>query len=567
MQSKENLGITALYCRVSRDDGTEKESNSITNQKRMLSKYAKTNGFKNIKVYEDDGFTGTNFNRPDMQRLLDDVEMGYISTIIVKDMSRFGREYLQVGYYTEHYFPEKNVRFIAVNDGVDSANEEDNDFTPLRNFMNELYAKDISRKVKSAHRVKGMAGEPLSQPPYGYMKDPENKKRWIIDPEAASVVKDVFKMCLEGKGNETIARILQERQVLIPMAYWQSKGLPRGGKIKQPNPYKWCKTSIAKILSQQEYCGDVINFKSYSISFKKKKRIPKPKEEWMVFKDVHEPIIDRETFEQVQKRNVSTRRRQPKPQNAIKSIFSDMLYCADCGSKLWFHTNTKNPNIHFFSCSNYVNDYRGTCQTRHYVRADAIEEVITYELQRLADYLKYDQEGFAELLAEKTNKDMLNEQKNAKTQIDQSLARINKIDVLYERLYEDNVSGKVTDSFYMELSHKYENEKEELKKKIFNLKIQLDELNKKVFHKEMFLSAIEKFMEMKTITAPLIRELIDHIEVHETEGEGKYKTQRIVIFYRFVGYIEIPEMALNQGITKDTRQGVSVSYIPKAITA
>ena len=567
MQSKENLGITALYCRVSRDDGTEKESNSITNQKRMLSKYAKTNGFKNIKVYEDDGFTGTNFNRPDMQRLLDDVEMGYVSTIIVKDMSRFGREYLQVGYYTEHYFPEKNVRFIAVNDGVDSANEEDNDFTPLRNFMNELYAKDISRKVKSAHRVKGMAGEPLSQPPYGYMKDPKNKKKWIIDPEAAAVVRDVFKMCLEGKGNETIARILQERQVLIPMAYWQSKGLPRGGKIKQPNPYKWCKTSIAKILSQQEYCGDVINFKSYSISFKKKKRIPKPKEEWMVFKDVHEPIIDRETFEQVQKRNVSTRRRQPKPQNAIKSIFSDMLYCADCGSKLWFHTNTKNPNIHFFSCSNYVNDYRGTCQTRHYVRADAIEEVVTYELQRLADYLKYDQEGFAELLAEKTNKDMLNEQKNAKTQIDQSLARINKIDVLYERLYEDNVSGKVTDSFYMELSHKYENEKEELKKKIFNLKIQLDELNKKVFHKEMFLSAIGKFMEMKTITAPLIRELIDHIEVHETEGEGKYKTQRIVIFYRFVGYIEIPEMALNQGITKDTRQGVSVSYIPKAITA
>ena len=567
MQSKENLGITALYCRVSRDDGTEKESNSITNQKRMLSKYAKTNGFKNIKVYEDDGFTGTNFNRPDMQRLLDDVEMGYVSTIIVKDMSRFGREYLQVGYYTEHYFPEKNVRFIAVNDGVDSANEEDNDFTPLRNFMNELYAKDISRKVKSAHRVKGMAGEPLSQPPYGYMKDPENKKKWIIDPEAASVVKDIFKMCLEGKGNETIARILQERQVLIPMAYWQSKGLPRGGKIKQPNPYKWCKTSIAKILSQQEYCGDVINFKSYSISFKKKKRIPKPKEEWMVFKNVHEPIIDHDTFEQVQKRNVSTRRRQPKPQNAIKSIFSDMLYCADCGSKLWFHTNTKNPNIHFFSCSNYVNDYRGTCQTRHYVRADAIEEVVTYELQRLADYLKYDQEGFAKLLAEKTNKDMLDEQKNTKTQIDQSLARINKIDVLYERLYEDNVSGKVTDSFYMELSHKYENEKEELKKKIFNLKIQLDELNKKVFHKEMFLSAIEKFMEMKTITAPLIRELIDHIEVHETEGEGKYKTQRIVIFYRFVGYIEIPEMTLNQGITKDTRQGVSVSYIPKKVTA
>ena len=265
----------------------------------------------------------------------------------------------------------------------------------------------------------------------------------------------------------------------------------------------------------------------------------------MVFKDVHEPIIDRETFEQVQKRNVSTRRRQPKPQNALKSIFSDMLYCADCGSKLWFHTNTKNPNTHFFSCSNYVNDYRGTCQTRHYVRADAIEEVVTYELQRLADYLKYDQEGFAELLAEKTNKDMLDEQKNAKAQIDQSLARINKIDVLYERLYEDNVSGKITDSFFMELSHKYENEKSELKKKIINLKMRLDELDKKVFHKDIFLSAIRRFMEMKTITAPLIRELIDHIEVHETEGEGKYKTQRIVRLYRNPGKRLLT--ALNKG--------------------
>ena len=565
MQS-DNFGITAIYCRLSRDDGTDSESNSIGNQKKLLSQKAKELKLTNTKYYVDDGYTGTNFNRPGFQAMLEDIEMGYVTTVMVKDLSRLGRDYVSVGHYTDNFFPEHNIRFIAVNDLVDS-NEGDNEIAPFKNIMNEMYARDISRKVRSSHRIRGNLGEPLSQPPYGYMKDPENKKRWIIDPEAASVVKDVFKMCLEGKGNETIARILQERQVLIPMAYWQSKGLPRGGKIKQPNPYKWCKTSIAKILSQQEYCGDVINFKSYSISFKKKKRIPKPKEEWMVFKDVHEPIIDRETFEQVQKRNVSTRRRQPKPQNAIKSIFSDMLYCADCGSKLWFHTNTKNPNIHFFSCSNYVNDYRGTCQTRHYVRADAIEEVVTYELQRLADYLKYDQEGFAKLLAEKTNKDMLDEQKNAKTQIDQSLARINKIDVLYERLYEDNVSGKVTDSFYMELSHKYENEKEELKKKIFNLKIQLDELNKKVFHKEMFLSAIEKFMEMKTITAPLIRELIDHIEVHETEGEGKYKTQRIVIFYRFVGYIEIPEMALNQGITKDTRQGVSVSYIPRKVTA
>ncbi len=245
----------------------------------------------------------------------------------------------------------------------------------------------------------------------------------------------------------------------------------------------------------------------------------------------------------VQMLTKTTKRRAPKSKDIPKNMFADSLYCADCKHKLWFHINTKNKDIHYFSCSNYVKDYRGTCQTRHYVRADAIQEVVTYELQRLADFLRYDQDGFAQLLADKTNKDMLDEQKHTKSTIEQSQARIKKIDELYEQLYEDNVSGKVTDSFFMELSHKYENEKAELKKKIINLKMQLDELDKKVFHKDMFLSAIRRFMEIKTITAPLIRELIDHIEVRETEGEGKFKTQRIVIFYRFVGYIEIPESA------------------------
>ncbi len=566
MQSKENLGITALYCRLSRDDGKEGESNSIKNQKRMLSKYAKDNGFQNIKFYEDDGYTGTNFNRPDIQRLLEDVEMGYVSTIIVKDMSRFGREYLQVGYYTEQYFPEKDVRFIAVNDGVDS-NDDDNDFTPIRNVINELYAKDISRKVRSSYRTRGCLGEPLSQPPYGYMKDPENKKKWIIDYDAAKVVRDIFKMCLEGKSNETIARILQERQVLIPMVYWQSKGLKRAGKIKQSNPYKWCKTTVSSMLTQQEYCGDVINFKSYSKSFKNKKRILKPKEDWMVFKDVHQPIIDRETFERVQKLITNTKRRPPKDKNIPKNMFANLLYCADCKHKLWFNVNPRNKNIHFFSCSNYIKDYRGVCKTRHYIRADAIEEVVTYELQRLANYLIYNEEEFVKLLTEKTNKDIVEERKQLNTLIELSKARIQKIDMLYERLYEDNVSGKVTDSFFMELSHKYENEKEELKKKILNYKMRLDELDKKIFYKEMFLGAIRKFMEMKTLTAPLIHELIDHIEVYEAEGEGKFKTQRIVIFYRFVGYIEIPETLSEPPITKDIRRGVAVSYIPKALQA
>ena len=328
MQSKkpkEQIGITALYCRLSRDDGAEGDSNSVANQKRMLTKYAKENGFGNTRFYVDDGYTGTNFNRPGFQQMLEDIEMGYISTVIVKDMSRLGRDYLQVGYYTDTYFPDRNIRFIAVNDCVDS-NDGENELAPFRNVMNEMYARDISRKVRSSHRLRGNAGEPLSQPPYGYLKSPENKKKWIIDPIASQVVKDIFRMCLEGKGNETIARILQEQKVLIPMAYWHEKGLGRGGKKTQPNPYKWGKTTVAKILAQQEYCGDVINFKTYSKSFKNKTRLENPRENWAVFKNVHEPIIDRETFEQVQKLTAKTKRRAPKKDNTEKKMSCDLLY-------------------------------------------------------------------------------------------------------------------------------------------------------------------------------------------------------------------------------------------------
>lgn len=264
MQSKKkDNGLTALYCRLSRDDGTDCESNSISNQKKLLSQKAKEKGLGDIKYYVDDGYTGTNFNRPGFQALLDDIDLGYVSVVIVKDLSRLGRDYVSVGHYTDVYFPEHNIRFIAVNDGVDS-DEGESEIAPFKNIINEYYARDISNKVRSSHRIRGNLGEPLAQPPYGYMKSPENKKFWIIDPEAAEVVRDIFRMCLEGIGNETIAGELEKRKILVPLAYWQSKGLARGGKNTQPNPYKWSKTTIAKILGEQEYCGDVINFKTYS---------------------------------------------------------------------------------------------------------------------------------------------------------------------------------------------------------------------------------------------------------------------------------------------------------------
>ena len=561
MQSEANIGITAIYCRLSRDDGTETESNSIGNQKKMLTQKAKELGLTNTKYYVDDGYTGTNFNRPAFQELLDDIEMGYISVVIVKDLSRLGRDYVSVGHYTDNYFPEHNVRFIAVNDMVDS-DEGENEIAPFKNVMNEMYARDISRKVRSAHRIRGNMGEPLSQPPYGYMKSPENKKKWIIDTGAAEVVRDIYRMCLDGMGNEAIAGELQRREILIPMAYWQSKGLNRGGKKTQPNPYKWCKTTVQKILCQQEYCGDVINFKTYSKNFKNKTRIDNPVENWKIFKDVHEPIIDRDTWETVQKLTARTKRRAPKKENARKHIFSGLIRCADCGSNMSYHTNTVNKDIHYFSCSNYVKDTRGTCQARHYIRSDALEQIVIFELKRLAIMLQQDEKLLAEILEKKTHKDFYDEKKFLEGELQKAIVRQQSVASLYEKLYEDNATGKVTDEWFTHMSHKYEVERAELKVKILNLREQVANMQTVQHSKDMFIGAVRKFLDMETITAPLIHELIDHIDVYEAEGKGKNKTQRVVIHYNFVGYLEIPESDA-PCFTADTRQGVAIGYIAK----
>ena len=565
-KKKEQTGITALYCRLSRDDGADGDSNSVSNQKRLLTQKAKEMGLGNTRFYVDDGYTGTNFNRPGFQAMLNDIDMGFVTTVMVKDLSRLGRDYVSVGNFTDSYFPDRNVRFIAVNDLVDS-DEGENELAPFRNVMNEMYARDISRKVRSAHRIRGNLGEPLSQPPYGYRKAPENKKKWIIDPEAAEIVRRIFRMCLEGKGNEAIARILQEEKIMVPMAYWQKHGLDRGGKKTQQNPYKWCKTTVTKILTQQEYCGDVINFKTYSKSFKNKARLENPVENWVIFKDVHEPIIDRESFEQVQKLIGNTRRRAPKPENGEKNMFSDLLYCADCGKKLWYGTNTRNKDIHFFSCSNYEKDYRGTCKTRHYIRADAVEQIVKLELRQIGECLKADEEGFAELLAQKTQKDMLAEKKQLEDELQKAIARNETVLKLYEKVYEDNAMGKVTDEFFMQLSHRYEVERMELKDRIAGLRRQLAEMGARELGRDRFLAAIRKFMQMDTLTAPLLRELIDRIDVYETEGTGRNRTQRVVIHYRFVGYIVLPEDVFTRNYRANTRQGVSVEYLRSPVTA
>ena len=563
MQPKNNpIGITALYCRLSRDDGADGDSNSISNQKRMLSKYAKEHGFDNTRFYVDDGYTGTNFNRPGFLKMLEDMDAGYVSTLIIKDMSRLGRDYLQSGYYTESYFPDRNIRFIAINDGVDSING-DNEFIPFRNIMNEMYARDISRKVRSAHRIRGNMGEPLGQPPYGYMKSPENKKKWIIDPPAAAVVRKIFRLFLEGKGIDTIARMMQEDGHLNCTAYWQSKGIGRGGKKVQPNPYKWKCSTISGILQRQEYCGDIINFKTTSRSFKNRRRIDNNPEDWVIFKDVHEPIISREDFEIVQKLAGNVKRRPPKPENGDKNIFCDLLYCADCGKKLWYHTNTNNSNIHYFSCSNYVKDYRGTCPTRHYIRVEGVEQVVLRELARLAAYLEEDEQAFVELLAKKSEKDAQMERKLLQNELQSSIARNEAVARLFEKLYEDNATGKVTDDWFMQLSHKYEMERVALKERINEIQIKLHDMDHHKQGYERFVSIIRKLLDMEVLTFPILRELIDRIEVYEAEGTGKNRTQRVAIYYRFVGYLELPAGKINPHYTADLRRGVAIEYIPK----
>ena len=564
-KNKNQIGITALYCRLSRDDGTESESNSIGNQKKLLSQKAKEMGLTDTKYYVDDGYTGTNFNRPGFQQLIDDIEIGLVSAVMVKDLSRLGRDYVSVGNYTDSYFPEHNVRFIAVNDAIDS-DEGESEIAPFKNILNEMYARDISKKIRSSHRLRGSMGEPLSQPPYGYMKSPENKKKWIIDPEAATVVKSIFKMCLDGKGNETIARELQESEVLIPMAYWRSKGLNRGGKKTQTNPYKWCKTTIQKILSQQEYCGDIINFKTYSKSFKNKTRYENSKENWAVFKDVNEPIIDRETFETVQKFISKTKRRTPKKENGERSIFNGLIYCGDCHSKMRYHTSTSNKEIHYFTCSDNKVDYRGKCPGRHYVRADALEEVVKLESRRLVEVLELDESYFAQLLLRKNDEEREKDKKFLESELQKAIARSNTVSQLYEKLYEDNVIGKVSDEWFVELSHKYEKERMNLKAKIADTRHQIEELKNTNSEYGKFISAIRRFMQMDNLTSPLLRELIDHIDIFETEGTGKSRTQRIVIYYRFIGYIELPN-ATKQTHIADTRKGVAVEYITEQFTA
>ena len=565
-QSSKNhaIGTAALYCRLSRDDNMDTESNSISNQKKILLKAAKEKGYTDTIFFVDDGITGTTMKRKDFQKMLTAIEAGYISAVFVKDLSRLGRNYIEVGKLTEEFFPQHDVRLVAVADGVDS-DEGENEFTPFRNIMNEWYAKDISKKRRIVNKMKGNSGIPLSPPPYGYIKNPDDPRFWVIDPDAASVVRRIYQMALDGYGLAETAAALEQDGVLNPTYYWRSKGTSRGGSKSTVEPTKWGHTTIKKILTLQEYCGDVINFKSYSKSYKMKRRIENPEENRAIFLNVHEAIIDRATWEKVQSMKKGTRRKRPTVTQE-PSAFSGLLKCPECGGNLNFHFNQGNHDIKFFSCQNHNSGLR-KCSRTHYIRLDFLERVGLYEINRLAAFANEYEGDFIKAMMGRSAKVAENDRARKQRELDGLLARDKELDVLFERLYEDNVAGKIDDARFSKMSKRYEQEQGENTKKIKALRLELKKSEGKRMDIDHFLEAVRRYTNATAITQRMVAELIDHIDVYHAEKQDGVTTQRVVIHYNCIGVFDVPDRRKipEADITMQTRKGVAVSYAPAQI--
>ena len=558
---KTALGTAALYCRLSRDDNMDNESNSISNQKKILQKAAKDKGYTDTIFFVDDGITGTTMKRPGFQKMIAAIEAGYISAVFVKDLSRLGRNYIEVGKLTEEFFPLHDVRLVAVSDGVDSDEGED-DFTPFKNIMNEYYAKDISKKRRIVNKMKGNAGIPLSPPPYGYIKNPDDPRFWVVDPVAADVVRRIYRMALEGYGLAETAAALGADGIVNPTYYWRSKGTSRGGSKSTLEPTKWGHTTIKKILTTQEYCGDVINFKSYSKSYKMKRRIENPEENRAIFLNVHEAIIDRPTWEKVQALKAGTRRKRPTVTQE-PSAFSGVMKCPECGGNLNFHFNQNNHDIKFFSCQNHNSGLR-KCSSTHYIRLDFLEQVVLYEVHRLACFANEYENDFIKAMVGRSAKVAENERVRKKRELDGLLARDRELDTLFERLYEDNVSGKIDDARFAKMAKRYEQEQGENAGRIKALRLEVKKLEEKRMDVDDFLETVRHYTNAAKITKRMVAELIDHIEVYPAVKEDGVTNQRVTIHYNCIGVFEVPDRRKipERDILLETRKGVALSYAP-----
>lgn len=534
--------ITALYCRLSQDDKQEGDSNSIINQKKILKKYALDHGYSNLQFYIDDGISGTTFNRAGFQSMIADIDAGIVKRVIVKDMSRLGRDYLQVGMYTEIYFPEHDVHFIAVNDGVDS-DQEDNEFTPFRNIINEWYAKDTSKKIRAVKRSKGMAGEHIgSHPPYGYMKNPENKKEWIVDQEAAEVVKEIFQLCVNGYGPTRIAHILTERKILCPTYY----ALERGEKPRTalpPDKYAWNGPVVAKILERMDYLGHTVNFKTHIKSYKNHKKIDNSPDEWKIFENTHEAIIEKETFDIVQK--IRAGKRRP-TKMGVMPMFSGLLYCADCGSRMTFHRETnQSPDKYNFCCGNYRGN-TNSC-SMHYIRNVVVEKIVLSNLKEVIKYVSDYEDEFIQTVMDADVRQRNREMSQKKKKLAEMQKRIKELDAIFQRIYEDNINGKLSDERFMKMSKGYEAEQHALQAETDQLQEELQQEEQKSVDVKRFITVVKKYTDLTELTPEIVREFIDRIIVHAPDKSSGRRLQEIEIIYNHIGVFDQSKVTLWKG--------------------
>ena len=534
---KNNNKITALYCRLSRDDELQGDSNSIKNQKAILQKYADDNSFANTEFFVDDGYSGTSFDRPDWQRLLSQVEEGNIGIVIVKDMSRLGRDYLKVGYYTEVLFPGSDIRFIAINNNVDSANQQDSDFTPFLNIINEWYAKDTSKKIRSVFKAKGESGKPLcTNPPYGYIKDPEDKTHWIVDEEAAKVVKEMFHLCMQGFGPTQIAKELTKRRIMNPTAHAKANGINIPDNRGHDDDYVWRDSTIVLMLSRQEYLGHTVNFKTYRKSYKQKKQLKNDPSEWQIFENTHEAIIEEPVFEVVQK--IRDGRRRLTPMGKMP-ILSGMMFCADCENKLyqvrgrgWDHDKE------YFVCATY-RKIKGGCSS-HQIRNVVVEELLLDGIRRVTAFAKNHEDEFVEMITKKTRTDLDRSMRDGKRELEQSQARISKLDDIIQRLYEDNIEGKISDERFSKMTVNYEAEQHTLESRVAELKSAISSEKESALGVDHFLTLVRKYTDIKELTAEILREFVEKIYVYKAERIDGRRVQRIKIVYNCIGEFDPP---------------------------
>ena len=525
--------ITALYCRLSQDDGREGESNSIVNQKALLNEYARKNRFKNLQFFVDDGYSGTTFDRPAFREMEKMIENGEIGTVIVKDMSRLGRNYLQVGMYTDIVFPENDVRFIAINDNVDSAVQTEFDMTPIRNFCNELYARDTAKKIKSTFKMKGESGKHLTTNlPFGYIKDKDDKDKWLIDEPAAIVVRKIFDLCANGFGPLQIAKRLRAEEVLIPTAYYAQ----RDGKLYERDPFNWDQKTVAGILERVEYLGHTVNFKTTSKNYKSKKRIQNPPEKQLIFKNTHPAIISEELFETVQK--IREGKRRPTATGKM-SLLSGKVFCADCESKLHYcTTNGFEAKQDFFTCANYRSNM-GSCSA-HYIRNVTLCNMVFKHIKKMLVYVQQFEETFVRDQMERLDNAMAISISKAKVDVVTLRRRDEDLNTLFKRLYEDMVSGRITAERFDMLAGEYEQEQKELKVKIAELEDLIENGETQTKDLKQLLANVRKYTDPQELTAQMVNDLVDKIIVHAPDKSSGHRKQKIEIYYNAVGIIDLP---------------------------